>query len=64
MEQGKVKWYDVKKGYGFIIQPNGRELFVHKSGLGMGARLEEGMAVEYEITEGLKGPCATNVQAV
>ena len=61
MEQGKVKWFDVKKGYGFIVQPNGRDLFVHKSGLDKGCRLEEGMAVEYEISEGVKGPCATTV---
>lgn len=64
MEQGKVKWYDAKKGYGFIIQPNGRDLFVHKTGIGQGDRLEEGMSVEYEITDGLKGPCATNVQVL
>ncbi|OGG95507.1 MAG: cold-shock protein [Candidatus Lambdaproteobacteria bacterium RIFOXYD12_FULL_49_8] len=64
MEQGKVKWYNVKKGYGFIVQPNGRDLFVHKSGLGKGTRLQEAMLVEYEITEGARGPCASEVKAV
>jgi len=64
VEQGKVKWYNVKKGYGFIVQPNGRDLFVHKSGLGKGTRLQEAMLVEYEITEGARGPCASEVKAV
>lgn len=62
MPKGKVKWFDEQKGYGFIEQETGDDLFVHHSEI-QGPSLQEGQSVEFEIGEGRKGPCATNVQA-
>ncbi len=63
MAKGNVKWFDPKKGYGFIEQPGGDDLFVHFSGIsGEGFKsLRAGEEVEFEITHGPKGPQATNV---
>jgi CspA family cold shock protein len=61
---GKVKWFNAKKGFGFIIPDDGgAELFVHHSEIKMGgyAELKEGQAVQFEVGEGKKGPCAVNV---
>jgi CspA family cold shock protein len=60
---GSVKWFDTKKGYGFIKQPDGEDIFVHYSGIaGDGFRsLRAGETVEFEISKGPKGPQATNV---
>jgi len=61
---GTVKWFNGKKGFGFITPDSGSEdLFVHHSEVKMGgyASLEEGQRVEFEIGQGKKGPCATNV---
>ena len=61
--KGTVKWFNNQKGYGFITDENGREVFVHFSGLQMEGykSIEEGAAVEFEVTEGSKGPQAINV---
>ncbi|MBE3557154.1 MAG: cold shock domain-containing protein [Firmicutes bacterium] len=61
--RGKVKWFSAEKGYGFIAQDGGNDVFVHYSAiLGDGFRtLEEGQEVEFEITQGPKGPQAANV---
>jgi len=61
--QGTVKWFNAEKGYGFISAENGNDVFVHYSAiLGGGFRtLEEGQRVEFEITEGARGPQAANV---
>lgn len=61
---GSVKWFDVKKGFGFIVAPDGRDVFVHFSSiLGDGFRsLKDGEMVEYELTEGDKGLHAKNVR--
>jgi CspA family cold shock protein len=61
--KGKVKWFSDSKGYGFISQENGPDVFVHHSNIaGEGFRtLEEGQEVEFEIVEGKKGPQAQNV---
>jgi CspA family cold shock protein len=63
MAQGTVKWFSAEKGYGFISQDDGSDVFVHYSAIsGDGFRtLEQGQRVEFEITEGRKGPQATNV---
>jgi len=61
---GTVKWFSDKKGYGFIVPDDGSEdLFVHYSEIKMDgfAKLNEGEKVQYEVKEGKKGPCATNV---
>lgn len=63
---GKVKWFDSKKGYGFITCEDGKEVFVHYTGIvkeGFKA-LTEGQAVEFEIGEGAKGEQAVNVTVV
>lgn len=63
MKTGKVKWFNAKKGYGFICDEDGADVFVHFSVLNMeGFKvLEEGDTVEYEVVDGEKGPQATNV---
>jgi CspA family cold shock protein len=61
--KGKVKWFSGQKGYGFIEQEEGKDVFVHVNGLAPGvAALTEGQSVEFEVTEGQKGPQATNVR--
>ena len=57
---GTVKWFNNQKGYGFISDSEGNDVFVHYSGLVMDGfkSLEEGQAVEFEVTEGAKGPQA------
>lgn len=62
-EIGTVKWFDAKKGYGFIANEQGKEVFVHYTSItGDGYRsLEEGQQVEFTIGEGKKGPQAQNV---
>jgi CspA family cold shock protein len=60
---GKVKWFNNSKGYGFIQQEDGTDIFVHFSAIqGDGYKtLEEGQAVEFEVTQGPKGLQAANV---
>jgi CspA family cold shock protein len=64
MAAGNVKWFDTKKGYGFIIGPEGKDVFVHYSSIdGEGFRsLREGDTVEYELVETPKGLAATHVR--
>ncbi|MDP8208087.1 MAG: cold shock domain-containing protein [Candidatus Electryonea clarkiae] len=64
--QGKVKWFNGSKGYGFIEPEEGPDVFVHFSAIvGDGYRsLEEGDEVEFEISQGQKGPTATDVKRV
>lgn len=68
MSKGTVKWFNADKGYGFITPEDGdRDLFVHYSEIqtdGGFAKLEDGQAVEFEVGEGQKGPCATKVVAL
>ena len=63
MNKGTVKLFNNQKGYGFISDDQGNDVFVHYSGLKMDGfkSLEEGEAVEYEVVNGSKGPQATNV---
>lgn len=63
MKTGTVKWFNAKKGYGFISDENGDDIFVHFSALNMSGFkvMEEGDKVEFEVIEGEKGPQAANV---
>ena len=66
MATGTVKWFSPDKGFGFIQQENGPDVFVHFSAIqGEGYRnLEENQKVEFELTQGQKGPQASNVRIV
>lgn len=63
MPQGRVKWFNNAKGYGFIVQEGGPEVFVHYSAIqGEGYKtLTEGQEVDFEIADSDKGPQATDV---
>ena len=63
MNKGTVKWFNNQKGYGFISDEQGNDIFVHFSGINSDGfkSLEEGQAVEYDVVDGAKGPQATNV---
>jgi CspA family cold shock protein len=66
MPTGTVKWFDTKKGFGFIVNAEGKDVFVHYSSLeGDGFRsLKDGEQVEYEEIQGEKGLLAKNVKRV
>jgi len=63
MEQGKVKWFNNEKGFGFIERENGDDVFVHFSAIQSEGfkSLDEGQEVSFEVEEGQRGPQATNV---
>ena len=66
MAQGTVKWFNSEKGYGFIAVDGGQDVFVHYSAIqGDGYKsLDEGQRVEFEVTQGQKGPQADQVRLV
>lgn len=63
MQQGTVKWFNAKKGYGFLSDSEGNDVFVHFSALNMDGfkELKDGESVEFDVVEGEKGPQAANV---
>jgi CspA family cold shock protein len=63
MVQGTVKWFSDKKGFGFIEQEDGDDVFVHHSAVNMAGfkTLDEGDSVSFEVEEGNRGPAAKNV---
>ena len=60
--KGTVKWYDSRKGYGFIQGDDENDVFVHRSAIPEGVVLDEGDKVEYDLKESEKGPQAINVK--
>jgi cold shock protein len=67
LARGKVKWFDAKKGFGFIEKDGGGDIFVHYTAIKADAgykSLEQGQVVEFEVVEGKKGPQATDVKVV
>ena len=61
--KGTVKWFNSQKGYGFISDETGNDVFLHYTGLNMNGfkTIDEGQEVEFDVDEGSKGPQATNV---
>ena len=63
MAEGTVKWFSTEKGFGFIEQESGSDIFVHQNDV-TGPTLKEGDRVDFEIGEGRKGPCAKDVKSI
>ncbi len=63
MQQGTVKWFNAKKGYGFLSDAEGNDIFVHYSALQMDGfkELKDGEVVEFKVVDGAKGPQAESV---
>lgn len=64
MNTGTVKWYNETKGFGFIINDDKKEIFVHKTGLKNLRKLDQDQKVRFDITDGQKGPTAINVEII
>ena len=60
--KGKIKWYNSRKGYGFIEGEDKKDIFVHRDSIPDGTVLNEGDQVEYETEDSDKGPKATNIK--
>ncbi len=66
MTKGTVKWFNSQKGYGFLTTEEGKDVFVHFTGLNMEGfkTLEENQSVEFDVVDGEKGPQAVNVSVI
>lgn len=66
MNKGTVKWFNAEKGYGFITDETGKDIFVHFSAINSEGfkTLEEGQTVSYEVVEKERGPQASNVTVI
>jgi CspA family cold shock protein len=66
MSEGTVKWFNESKGFGFIEQDNGADIFVHFSAIQSSGfkTLNEGQRVSFDVTQGKKGPAAENVKPI
>ncbi len=60
--KGNIKWYDIRKGYGFIQGDDGKDVFVHRTAFPTETSLNEGDAVEFEVETSDRGPHAKNVK--
>lgn len=60
--KGKIKWFNARKGFGFITKEDGSDIFVHKNDVAEGTELNEGDAVEFETADSDKGPRADKVK--
>ena len=60
--KGKIKWYNARKGFGFIEVEDGKDVFVHKAFIPEGTYLNDGDNVEFETEDSERGPQATNVK--
>lgn len=64
MKTGKVKWFNADKGYGFIVQEDGKDIFVHFKDVQSGNSLQDNDSVEFDVEEGRKGLQAVNVKKI
>jgi len=60
--EGKIKWYNPRKGFGFIVGEDGKDIFIHRTDIPTDVELNEDDPVEYEIEQSERGPKAINVK--